>query len=61
VRHAAKADTGTAGLGSSVALLGLVAGLAAHGLVDYLLAFTGHYLLFAFVVGSCAALLGKVR
>jgi O-antigen ligase len=44
------------GAASGIALLGLVVGLAAHGVVDYLLAFTGHYLLFGFVIGSCAAL-----
>jgi O-antigen ligase len=42
--------------GMCLALLGLLAGLFAHGLVDYVLAFTGHYLLFGFVVGSCAGL-----
>jgi O-antigen ligase len=46
---------------SGIALFGLVLALAAHGVVDYLLAFTGHYLLFAFVVGSSAALPGEVR
>lgn len=35
---------------------GLVAAIAAHGLVDYLLAFTGHYLVLALVVGIAAAL-----
>jgi O-antigen ligase len=35
---------------------GLVAAVAAHGAVDYLLAFTGHYLLLALVVGMAAAL-----
>jgi len=40
---------------AGLALLGLVGGLFAHGIVDYVLAFTGHYLLFAFVVGACAA------
>ena len=41
-------------------LFGLVIALLAHGVVDYVLAFTGHYLLLAFVVGSCAALPGDV-
>lgn len=36
------------------ALFALCVALAAHGLVDYTLAFTGHYLLFAFVVGAAA-------
>src|SRR5262249_40990147 len=31
--------------------LGALAGLAAHGMVDYVLAFTGHYVFFGFVVG----------
>lgn len=42
------------------ALFGLVIALLAHGVVDYVLAFTGHYLLLAFVVGSCAALPGDL-
>jgi hypothetical protein len=42
--------------GAAAALFALTVGLAAHGLVDYVLAFTGHYLLFAFVVGSAAGL-----
>jgi len=41
-------------------LFGLVIALLAHGVVDYVLAFTGHYLLLAFVVGSCAAQPGDV-
>jgi hypothetical protein len=40
----------------AAALFALTVGLAAHGLVDYVLAFTGHYVLFAFVVGSVAGL-----
>jgi hypothetical protein len=47
--------TGPAG-GVAAALFALTVGLAAHGIVDYVLAFTGHYLLFAFVVGSAAGL-----
>ena len=39
----------------AAALLAVSVGLAAHGVVDYVLAFTGHYLLFAFVVGSVSA------
>lgn len=59
---AVRAVTASAGAdGVSLALLGLVAGLFAHGLVDYVLAFTGHYLLFAFVVGSCAGLAAPPR
>jgi len=48
-------DPGPAG-GSAAALFAVTVGLAAHGLVDYVLAFTGHYLLFGFVVGSAAGL-----
>lgn len=39
----------------AAALLALVAGIAAHGAVDYVLAFTGHYLMFGFVVGGICA------
>jgi hypothetical protein len=42
--------------GGAAALFALTVGLAAHGMVDYVLAFTGHYVLFAFVVGSVAGL-----
>jgi len=42
--------------GVAAALFALTVGLAAHGVVDYVLAFTGHYILFAFVVGSVAGL-----
>jgi O-antigen ligase len=38
-------------------LLALIAETIVHGLVDYFLAFTGHYLLFGFLVGASAALL----
>jgi len=34
----------------------LAVGVAAHGLVDYVLAFTGHYLLFGLVAGASAGL-----
>jgi hypothetical protein len=60
-RSAAGAAWGSEQAASSIALFGVVAGLAAHGVVDYLLAFTGQYLLFAFVVGSCAVLPREVR
>lgn len=40
---------------SALALLGLSVGLAAHGVVDYVLAFTGHYLFMGFLVGSISA------
>lgn len=42
--------------GPRPALFALGVGLAAHGLVDYTLAFTGHYLLFAIVIGAAAGL-----
>ena len=42
--------------GVAAALFALTVGIAAHGVVDYVLAFTGHYVLFAFVVGSVAGL-----
>src|SRR6185436_1202358 len=38
----------------AAAVFAVVVGLAAHGVVDYVLAFTGHYLLLGFVVGSAA-------
>ena len=53
---AARALGGPAAAGAAAALFALAVGLAAHGMVDYVLAFTGHYLLFAFVVGSVAGL-----
>lgn len=37
-------------------LLGLLTALAVHGTADYVLAFTGHYLVFALAVGAAAAL-----
>lgn len=40
----------------AAALCGLLAAIAAHGAVDYLLASTGHYLLFAAAVGLAASL-----
>jgi hypothetical protein len=54
VLAAGKAVLGPASGGVAAALFALTIGLAAHGMVDYVLAFTGHYLLFAFVVGSVA-------
>jgi hypothetical protein len=48
-------DPRTAG-STAAALFALVVGLATHGVVDYVLAFTGHYLLLGFVVGSAAGL-----
>jgi O-antigen ligase len=40
---------------AALAAFALVAGIAAHGVVDYVLAFTGHYLVFGFAVGAIAA------
>jgi O-antigen ligase len=54
-RRLREAATGSAAQGVAAALLGLAAGLAAQGLVDYILAFTGHYLLLGFVVGATSA------
>jgi hypothetical protein len=41
--------------GIAALLLAATAGLATHGLVDYTLAFTGHYLFLGFVVGAASA------
>lgn len=40
---------------STLALFGMTVAVLAHGLVDYVLAFTGHYLFLGFLVGSIAA------
>jgi O-antigen ligase len=48
-------EPGAAG-GTAAALFAIAIGLAAHGAVDYVLAFTGHYLLLGFVAGSAAGL-----
>jgi hypothetical protein len=45
-----------AGAAGATAAFALLLGLAVHGLVDYVIAFTGHYLLFGFAVGAAAAL-----
>jgi hypothetical protein len=34
--------------------VGLAVAVVAHGFVDYLLAFTGHYLFFGFLIGAIA-------
>jgi hypothetical protein len=39
-----------------VILLALTGAVVVHGMVDYFLAFTGHYLFFGFLVGAAAAL-----
>ena len=54
-RRLRRAPAGSRAQGVAAALLGLSLGLAAHGVVDYVLAFTGHYLLFGFVVGAVSA------
>lgn len=36
------------------AIFGLLVAVTAHGFVDYVLAFTGHYVAFAFLIGSAA-------
>jgi O-antigen ligase len=48
-------DAGAPG-STAGALFAVTIGLAAHGVVDYVLAFTGHYLLFGLVVGAAAGL-----
>jgi hypothetical protein len=51
IGQAARSRAGEAG-----ALLAVATGVAAHGMVDYVLAATGHYLLFGLVVGATAGL-----
>jgi len=46
---------GQAGAHMAAVECGLLAAIAAHGMVDYLLASTGHYLLLALIVGIAAA------
>jgi hypothetical protein len=55
LRRTLRCDPRSASGAEAAALLALVAGIAAHGVVDYVLAFTGHYLMFGFVVGGIAA------
>jgi hypothetical protein len=50
---------GPAGSAVAAATFALVVAIAAHGLVDYLLATTAHYLVLAIVVGLAAALAAK--
>lgn len=40
---------------SALALFGMTVAVLAHGAFDYVLAFTGHYLFFGFLIGSIAA------
>lgn len=49
---------GSADAVPAAVILALLAGIAAHGVVDYFLSFTGHYLFLGFVVGS-ASVLGR--
>lgn len=55
VRAALAAAPGTVEGARAAALFAVLAGIACHGVVDYVLAFTGHYLLFGFVVGAISA------
>jgi O-Antigen ligase len=48
-------------LPAAAALCGVLAAVAAHGMVDYLLASTGHYLLLAVAVGLAASLPREVQ
>jgi len=49
------------GRAEAAALLGLLAAVVSHGAVDYLLGFTGPYLLVAFAVGSASSPPGAAR
>jgi O-antigen ligase len=40
----------------AIAIVSLLAFVAAHGMVDYVLAFTGHYLVLAFALGAASGL-----
>jgi O-antigen ligase len=40
----------------AIAIVSLLAFVAAHGMVDYVLAFTGHYLVLAFALGTASGL-----
>jgi len=53
-----RARRDASGATEAVAVLSLLAFVAAHGLVDYVLAFTGHYLVRAFAVGAASAVGG---
>jgi len=55
LRRVKATDPGTPAGAEAAGLLALAAALTAHGTVDYVLAFTGHYLLFGFVVGAVSA------
>jgi hypothetical protein len=55
LRRARAADERFAPGGEALASFALLAGIAAHGVVDYVLAFTGHYLVLGFAVGAVAA------
>jgi hypothetical protein len=51
-----RAPAGSDEAAVAIALLGLVVGIASHGVVDDCLPFTGHYLFLGFVVGAASAL-----
>jgi hypothetical protein len=53
--HARAAGARDAPGREALASFALLAGIAAHGVVDYVLAFTGHYLVLGFAVGAVAA------
>lgn len=55
LRRTLACDPRSAAGAEVAALLALTAGIVAHGAVDYVLAFTGHYLMFGFVVGGIAS------
>jgi O-antigen ligase len=45
--------------GAALALLGLLAAIATHATVDFLLSFTAQYVFFGFVIGAASALGGS--
>lgn len=55
LRVLAGAAAGSGELAWASVLLALTAGLTCHGAADYVLAFTGHYLFFGFVVGAASS------
>ena len=57
----AASPTRAAAAGAAAPVFALVAGLAAHGVVDYVLAFTGHYLVFGFAGRAAVAGLPTAR
>jgi O-antigen ligase len=59
LRRARAADPGAAEGAAALGSFALVAGIAAHGVVDYVLAFTGHYAALGFAVGAVSAADGE--